>query len=196
MDNPEQAREWDLLHDRIDDLFRRHGASQINGHGNIPGELADYHLENRNSDLYRQKVTVHKPEWVRPEIIKSLQNLLIEYPKWEIIVLLEIVGGRVVIRDDEVLDGLRRDRLPDRCEAMIYDGSRALGSRFGDIMYSGLTVAVRPGPVRTRRPDDFDFTARRQKFRVFVRSTTQGPGKLAPLSKLTLRADSESKHRL
>jgi hypothetical protein len=147
----EQEREWRLVRERIENVLQEGGAK------NIEGGVTDYTLDDCNLGLYRHKLKLHKPELMEPEIIKSLQSLLIEHPNWEIIIVLEILGGGVIIRDDEVIDGLQRDRLPERFQAIVYDGSRALGSRFGDIMYSGLTISLRPGPFSIRLPDDFDF---------------------------------------
>jgi hypothetical protein len=68
--------------------------------------------------------------------------LLIEYPNWEITLTLK--GSEeesrpamgLVIRDDEIIDGLRREYLPAAFQSLQYEGSRPLGSKFGDIMYT------------------------------------------------------------
>jgi hypothetical protein len=74
---------------------------------------------------------------VQPVVIESLQKLLIGYPNWEIVVALGRTFGGLVIRDDEIIDGLRRENFPKEFQAIEYEGSRPQGSRFGDIMYSG-----------------------------------------------------------
>jgi len=62
--------------------------------------------------------------------------LLIGYPNWEIVVALDSFGA-LVIRDDEIIDGLRRENLSKEFRTIEYEGSRPQESRFGDIMYSG-----------------------------------------------------------
>jgi hypothetical protein len=43
----------------------------------------------------------------------------------------------VVIRDDQIIDGLQRRYLPKEFETIAYEGSRPMRSRFGDGIYSG-----------------------------------------------------------
>jgi hypothetical protein len=74
---------------------------------------------------------------VQPVVVKSLQKLLTRYPNWEIVIALGREFGGLVIRDDEIMDGLRRENLPEEFKMTEYEGSRLQGSRFGDIMYSG-----------------------------------------------------------
>jgi hypothetical protein len=78
--------------------------------------------------------------------------LLKQYPNWEIVIAFGS-SGAVVIRDDEIIDGLERQSLPKDFKAIAYEGSRPLGSRFGDIMYTGLTLASSPG-FSVHIPDD------------------------------------------
>jgi topoisomerase IA-like protein len=44
--------------------------------------------------------------------------------------------------------------LPKEFQTIEYEGSRPLGSQFGDIMYSGLSIAVTPGPFGIHLPQD------------------------------------------
>jgi hypothetical protein len=43
----------------------------------------------------------------------------------------------LVIRDDEIVDGLQRQYFPREFQTIKYEGSRQQGLRFGDVMYSG-----------------------------------------------------------
>jgi hypothetical protein len=45
--------------------------------------------------------------------------------------------GGLVIRNDEIMDGLRREYLPEEFKILEYKGSRPQESKFGDVMYSG-----------------------------------------------------------
>jgi hypothetical protein len=97
----------------------------------------DYLLVDDNLGLYKHRIEANKLELVQPVVVKSLQKLLIEYPNWEIVVALGRKFGGLVTRDDEIMDGLRRENLPKEFQTIEYEGSRPQGSRFGDIMYSG-----------------------------------------------------------
>jgi hypothetical protein len=63
--------------------------------------------------------------------------LLIGYPNWEIVIAPGREFGGLVLRNDEIVDGLRRENLPEEFKMLEYEGSRPQGSRFGDVMYSG-----------------------------------------------------------
>ena len=42
----------------------------------------------------------------------------------------------LIIADDEIIDRLQRDYFPEEFKTIEYEGSRPLGSRFGDVIYS------------------------------------------------------------
>ena len=90
-----------------------------------------------NLGLYRQRIETNKLHFVQPIVVKSLQKLLIGYPNWEIVVGLGREIGGLVIRNDEIVDGLRRENLPEEFKMLEYEGSRPQGSKFGDVVYSG-----------------------------------------------------------
>jgi len=121
-------------------------------------EGPDYILMDHVCGTYRHRVETEKPQLVMPETIAALKKSLSKYPNWEITIVLGDSGG-VVIRDDEVIDGLQREHLPEEFRTVEYQGSRPLGSKFSDIMYDGLSVSVNAGsPFGVRLPDDFDLT--------------------------------------
>jgi hypothetical protein len=146
----EQEREWDLLHDGIREALRQHGAEDARGE-------ADYSLMDDNLGHYRHRIETENADLLRPAVIAALRDLLLAYPNWEIVLTLVGCGG-VIIRDDEIIDGLRRKELPSEFQALVYEGSRPLGSRFGDIMYSGFSLSLNAGaPFSVRLPDDTDL---------------------------------------
>jgi hypothetical protein len=80
---------------------------------------------------------------VKPIVIKSLQKLLNGYPNWEIAVTIgspakekSLPSMGLIIADDEIIDGLQRDYFPEEFKTIEYEGSRPLGSGFGDVIYS------------------------------------------------------------
>lgn len=139
----EQEPEWAALYGKIQELLlplgEEDGARLKDG--SYVYEEKDYLLVKDNWGDYRHKIEARNLEFIRPVLVKSLQKLLKEHPNWEIKLTLcpsenesrPIMG--LVIRDDEIIDGLRREFLPNAFQNVQYEGSRPLGSKFGDIMY-------------------------------------------------------------
>lgn len=73
---------------------------------------------------------------LKPVMIKLLQKALTNYPNWEIVIAGGNFGG-MVIRDDGIIDGLRRENMPETLRNIEYEGSRPQGSHFGDVRYAG-----------------------------------------------------------
>jgi len=127
----EQCREWAILYDQIKSVLQQYGQE------NDGTEEKDYLLVDGNLGWYKHRIEANKLELSQPVVVQSLQKLLIGYPNWEIVVALGRRFGGLVIRDDEIMDGLLRENLPKEFQTIEYEGSRPQGSRFGDIMYSG-----------------------------------------------------------
>jgi hypothetical protein len=127
----EQDREWAILYDKMKSVLLQYGEADDGA------QQKDFLLVGENLGLFRHRVETNKLQLVQPVVVKSLQNLLTEYPNWEIVIALGREFGGLVIRDDEIMDGLRRENLPEEFKIIEYEGSRPQGSRFGDIMYSG-----------------------------------------------------------
>lgn len=123
----QQCREWTLLHGAISEILRQFGEEDDGG------EQKDYLLVEDNLGLWQHRVETSNPEMVRPVVIKLLQKSLIGYPNWEIVIAAGSFGG-LVICDDEIVDGLRRENLPKELQTIEYEGSRPLGSRFSDLI--------------------------------------------------------------
>jgi len=142
----EQAREWTALYDKIQEVLRCLGeedAVESRDDGSYGYVRKDYFLVDDNWGGYRHEIETGNLEFIRPAVIISLQQLLIAYPNWEITLTLcrseeeNRPAMGLVIRDDEIIDGLRREYLPREFQNIQYEGSRPLGSKFGDIMYMG-----------------------------------------------------------
>ena len=126
----EQCREWALLYGAIKEVLGPLAEEDAGG------ERKDYLLVEDNLGLWQHRIETDKLDLIQPAVVGSLQKLLIGYPNWEILMALGRFGG-LVIRDDEIMDGLRRENLPDGLRKVAYEGSRPEGSRFSDILYSG-----------------------------------------------------------
>jgi hypothetical protein len=134
----EQRKEWLALYAQIEKVLQEFGEEDDFLQQN------DYHLVYDNLGLWQHKIEASNLEMVKPVVIKSLQKLLAGYPNWEIVIA---VGSPeadrawppmgLVIRDDEIIDGLQREYFPREFQSIEYEGSRRQGSQFGDVMYSG-----------------------------------------------------------
>ena len=126
----QQCSEWTLLYGAIREILQQFGEEDDGG------DRKDYLLVDDNLGLWQHRAETSNPEMLRPLVIKLLQKALTGYPNWEIVIAGGIFGG-VVIRDDEIIDGLRRENLPKEFQNIEYEGSRPQGSQFGDIIYTG-----------------------------------------------------------
>jgi hypothetical protein len=123
-DETEQERAWGTLYDRIVDVMRRFGTEDYRGR-------ADYLIVDDNYGHFRHKIEIQRLRMMRPDLVQMLQQLLHEFPKWEIVLAIDVPGteGRwppmgVTIRAHEVIDGLQREYLPKEFAAIKFANSR------------------------------------------------------------------------
>jgi hypothetical protein len=125
----QQCDEWTLLYDAIRKILQQFGEEDDGG------DLKDYLLVDDNLGLWQHRIETSNPQMLRPLVIKFLQKALTGYPNWEIVIAGGMLGG-LVIRDDEIIDGLRRENISKEFQNIEYEGSRPQGSRFEDIIYT------------------------------------------------------------
>jgi hypothetical protein len=123
-DDAEQERAWEVLYDQVREILGQYGSENYLGD-------ADYLVVDDNYGWLRQKIEVHKLHMLQPPIVKRLQQLLNEYPEWEIVLAVSVPGTEgkwplmgVTIRKHEVIDGLQRQYLPGEFRGIEYAGSR------------------------------------------------------------------------
>jgi hypothetical protein len=123
-DEARREAERKILHDRIAETLDRFGKIDACGRG-------DYWLVDEDLGLYRQKLEVQNLSLLEPHIIKSLQALLAGYPDWEIMFRIAVLGKEdvwpamgVIIHDDEIIDDLQREYLPEAFRGIVYEGSK------------------------------------------------------------------------
>ena len=117
-------KEWKELYERMRAVLKPHGEDDIEG--------GDYFVVDESFEHYVHQVEMHKLEMLRPEIIKVLQGVLAGYPDWEIEISVAIPkpkisidpGEGLTLRDDAIIDGLDRKRLPKEYRDLVYEGSR------------------------------------------------------------------------
>jgi hypothetical protein len=76
-----------------------------------------------------QIIELHNLTLLDPAIIKQLQDLLADYPDWEIVVRVVLDGQEhiatgLIIANDEIIDDLQRDLLPAEFRNLTYPGSK------------------------------------------------------------------------
>jgi hypothetical protein len=120
----QQELEWNALHDRITATLNQFGQKDAFG-------KADYWLVDDNWGLRLHQLEFQNLGLLRPDIIKALQALLIEYPHWEIAVRIDIVGTEekwpgmgLIIYHDEIIDELQRQYFPEEFRHFAYEGSK------------------------------------------------------------------------
>jgi hypothetical protein len=123
-----QEREWKTLNDRITETLDRFGMLNPVGKG-------DYWLLDDNWGNWRQEIEIQNLNLLQPHVINLLQALLQGYPDWEITVRVDVPGTEnvwpamgVIIHDDEIIDDLQREYLPQEFRSIAYEGSK----RFDD----------------------------------------------------------------
>lgn len=120
----EQERVWGLLFDRIGEVLKKFGKEDAFG-------KADYLLVDDNFGFHRHTVELQNLQMLQPVLVESLQQLIGDLPKWEIVLAVDVPGKEgiwphmgITIRKDEIIDGLRRDYLPSEFRNLAFRGSR------------------------------------------------------------------------
>ncbi len=120
----EQERVWGVLFDRIREILQQFGKED-------PFGKADYLVVDDNYGSHRHTVEIHSLRMLEPRIANLLRHLLDDFPQWEIVVAVDMPGKEGVwppmgltIRKHEIVDGLRRDYLPQEYRSLEYAGSR------------------------------------------------------------------------
>jgi hypothetical protein len=129
-DDPDlQDQEWNILFDRVSETLHR--LSETIGFGD-----EDYWILNDNWGHQRQEIEIRNLRLLQPFVVEALQALLADYPKWEIAIGIDVVekfkgwpGMGIIVRSDEIVDGLQRECLPQELQAIAYQGRvRKLGT--------------------------------------------------------------------
>ncbi len=120
----EQARIWSILYDGAQKILRRRGREDAFGRG-------DYWILEDNYGPPQHKIYINNLRMLDSEIVRALQTLLTPYPDWSWVVALDVsaVGDAwpemgLIVRRDEIVDGLQRDYFPEEFRGLRYDGAR------------------------------------------------------------------------
>jgi hypothetical protein len=122
-DKAKQETEWLLLYEQIVKTLDQFGKRDAFRKG-------DYWLVDDNWGWRRQQLEIQNLDFLAPRVVTSLQNLLADYPTWEITVRVDVPGKEnswpgmgVIIHSDEVVDELKREFLPKEFRNISYERS-------------------------------------------------------------------------
>jgi|SRR5687767_11235900 hypothetical protein len=122
----EQGCEWLRLYRRIKRLLKQHGKPDYEG----GLEIADFLLVQDNWGGALHQVEIHSLHLLQPAIVKSLQDLLGDFPEWEIVIRVDVPGKEdawpgmgLTIYADSICDALKREFLPAEYRVLAYEGA-------------------------------------------------------------------------
>ncbi len=92
---------------------------------------ADFWVDDSDTGFAQQKIYINTLELLRPRVVEALQRLVKTFPGCEIMVAVSIPGiGEhwptmgLIIRAEEIVDGLQRRYFPRDFQNVQYKGSR------------------------------------------------------------------------
>lgn len=120
----ERDRQWDELHPRLRGVLLQFGKEDYLGR-------ADFYLVEEDWGTRQHKVEVQNLALMAPPVIESLQRVLRVYPDWAVVVAIAVRDKLdvwppmgLVVRSHEIIDGLKRQYLPEPYRSFQYKGSR------------------------------------------------------------------------
>lgn len=123
-DDEEQNESWQALYERIVSLLPTYGIESAIGEG-------DYWVLDENWGPRQHKVCVFNLSMLRNNVVRSLQELLKEFPDWGIMLAVDVPEMEniwppmdLIIREHEIIDGLQRQYFPPEYQSIQYEGSR------------------------------------------------------------------------
>lgn len=115
---------WDDLYRRMVEVLSRYGREDAVGEG-------DFWVVDDNYGWRRHTVNVFDLKMLNPVIVSELRNLLDDISDWAIVLALDVPGKEgewphmgLIIRKREIIDGLRRELLPEPYRSMVIPESR------------------------------------------------------------------------
>ena len=117
-----QEAEWTILRDQITNYLDHLGRKDAFRNG-------DYWLVDDNWGWRRHQLEIQTFRLLDPQIVKSLQRLLAQFPKWTISIRIDVPGTEqtwpamgLIIRAGEIVDQLQRAYLPEVFRSMKFRG--------------------------------------------------------------------------
>lgn len=116
----QQEEEWPRLYDLIIQTLAPLGTDDALGRG-------DYWLLEDNLGWFRHQLEFQNARLFHPDIVKSLQALLVDFPDWDIAIRLDLPtldasapGMGLIVSGDKIVDELQRQYLPEEFRNYVY----------------------------------------------------------------------------
>jgi hypothetical protein len=123
----EELKVFETLRDRTDSLLERFGKPDYKP-SQSPG---DFSLHGDYGGYPEVVVFAGNLKMLRPHVIIALQELIKEFPGWQITVTVAVRGHYedwpnmgLYVRPNEVIDGLQRQYFPKEFQDLAYEGAR------------------------------------------------------------------------
>lgn len=124
-----QRKKWLELGGRLKPLLEQFG-KEDSWDSDLKTVLNDYYFMEDNWGGAYHKVEIHNLRMLKPEVIRSIQALLRDYPKWHVFLQVDVPGMEeawpnmsLFVYADKVVDGLEREYLPPEFRGLVYEGS-------------------------------------------------------------------------
>ena len=126
-DNSEKLKSFENLRDRADGLLQRFGAPDYQPHQSH----GDYSVHGEFGGYPEVVVFVSNLKMLQPPVINALQDIVREFPEWQITVTVAVRGHYddwpnmgLYVRPNEIVDGLQRQYFPKEFQDIEYEGAR------------------------------------------------------------------------
>jgi hypothetical protein len=124
----EQANIFKVLYERVESLLERFGRSDC-----LPGQpYGDFTVHSDYTGNPQVVIFVENLKMLRPIVIKELQNVIRDYPDWQIEVTVAVRDHDhdwpdmgLYIRSHEIIDALQRQYFPKEFQDIEYQGARS-----------------------------------------------------------------------
>jgi hypothetical protein len=120
-----QTEDWGVLYGATRDLLLGFGSEGFR-------RSSDCWVDDDDIGTRQIKIYVRNLALLRPHVISAIQGLLEgDFSNWEIVLAVSVSGRDeswpdmgLIVRSQEIIDGLQRDYLPQEFRDIQYDGSR------------------------------------------------------------------------
>jgi hypothetical protein len=117
-----QIAQWDSLFEKVHQILDPLGSED-------PFAKGDFFVLDDNWGTKELRVEVNNLALLEPAVVNSLRRILDEFSGWKIVVAVDIPHKGwppmgLIIRRNEVVDGLQRQFLPSEFARFLYERSR------------------------------------------------------------------------
>jgi len=122
--NELRSENWRLLYEKLKLVMLQHGTEDPFGEGS-------FWILDEDWGPNQHKICVFNLDILQSYIVSEAQKLLKEFPSWSIMFAVDIPGKEtewppmgLIVRENEIIDGLQRQYFPPEYQSIQYEGSR------------------------------------------------------------------------